>query len=110
MARTAKVVAALSGKGLTSALVTTLLNMTQSDLVYKGNFAAILETQSLSKEDLRNKIGTHIASTNSIFIQSGSRLIPINRNFLKQRGEVADFVKNINGVIFLEPIEIIEYR
>lgn len=105
-----KVIAQLDGGGLTPQIADKVMQILGSTFVFKGKRSAIHDASGLDVNGFKNWITQNTAKGLNVYIRAKSTLIPISRDFMEERQEVADFVKKASGTIFLEKVEIIAYR
>ena len=100
----------LTGAKIDSKVADHIREVVAGDLVFKGSRSALYDGSKLSSDELLAWVGENTDRGKSVFFQKDGTLIPISRNFLTERKEVADFVKNLSGQLFKERVEILAIK
>ena len=110
IAKKGAVLMQLTGAKIDSKVADHIREVVAGDLVFKGSRSALYDGSKLSSDELLAWVGENTDRGKSVFFQKDGTLIPISRNFLTERKEVADFVKNLSGQLFKERVEILSFQ
>lgn len=105
-----KVVSELRGEGLTAKIADKFLDIFGHSFVFKGNRTLIQDVSHLDLDGFKQWITQNTDKGKKVYIRAKSTFVPISRDFMDQREEVAAFVKKASGTIFLDKVEIIAYK
>ena len=105
-----KVVCQFGGSGFSAQNADKLMNILGHSFVFKGNRAALQDVSSLSLDGFKDWIAKKTGEGKNVYIRAKATFVPISRDFMNERKEVAEFVKKASGSIFLEKVEIIAFK
>lgn len=105
-----KITAQIDGGEVKPEVADKVMQILGSTFVFKGNRSAIYDASGLDVHGFKNWIGQNTAKGRNVYIRAKASLVPVSRDFMEERQEVADFVKKSSGTIFLEKVEIIAYQ
>lgn len=105
-----KVVCQFGGSGFSPQIADKLMNVLNHSFVFKGNRSAIQDVSALSMDGFKEWISKKTDEGKNVYIRSKATFIPVSRDFMNERQEVAEFVKKASGTIFLDKVEIIAFK
>lgn len=105
-----KVLAQFGGVGITAPVADKLMSIMGHSFVFKGNRSVIQDVSGLDLEAFKQWIAKQTSAGKNVYIRAKSNFIPVSRNFMNERGEVAEFVKKASGTIFLDKVLIIAFK
>lgn len=80
------------------------------DLVFKGSRAALYDMRGKTQTALVDWVGALLDKGKVLYILKKNKLYPVSRDFIKTNNEVAQFIDTQARAIFLEKVEILDYR
>jgi hypothetical protein len=104
------VVAQLRGPALTKPVASKMLDTLQGDFVFKGPRSALHDTRGQAQGALVDWIGALLDKGKVLYILKRNKLYPVSRDFIKTNNEVAQFIDSQAKAIFLEKVQILDYR
>jgi hypothetical protein len=110
IAKTGKVIMQLAGSGFTAKLADKMLKISGGDFVFKGSKSALYDASSYSPDALKDWVSKSVSSGRKVYVQRGGNLLPISKDFLEERREVAVFIKNVSTQLLTEKVEIIAIK
>lgn len=110
VARGGKVVMELAGPGFTAAEADRILGIIGGDFVFKGPRKALYDATSMSVDQLKEWVRKSASTGNKVFVQKSGVLVPVSKDFLEERREVAVFVKSVASQVLTEKVEVIAYK
>jgi hypothetical protein len=105
-----KAVAQFSGSGFTPTIYDNIMKTMGYSMVYKGSSKALYDASKLNPEQFQNWISENTSEGKKVYIPMRGNLVPISRDFMSQRTEVAEFVQRSSKTLVTEKIEIITYQ
>lgn len=108
--RNQAVIAQLRGSAMDQATIETLLPLLGGNFVFKGPRSALYDMRGTSQTALLDWIGALLDKGKVLYILKRNKLYPVSRDFIKTNNEVAKFIDSQAKAIFLEKVEILDYR
>lgn len=105
-----KIVCQFGGSGFSPQIADKLMNILGHAFVFKGRRSAIQDVSALSLDAFKDWISKKTDEGKNVYIRAKATFVPVSRDFMNERKEVAEFVKKASGAIFLEKVEIIAFR
>ena len=90
--------------------IETLLPLLDGNFVFKGPRSALYDMRGTSQTALLDWIGALLDKGKVLYILKRNKLYPVSRDFIKTNNEVAKFIDSQAKAIFLEKVEILDYR
>jgi hypothetical protein len=100
----------LAGSGFTAKSADRMLKITGGDFVYKGSKSALYDASAYSADELKEWVSKSESSGRKVYVQRSGHLLPISKDFLEERREVAAFIKTVASQIFTEKVDIIAVK
>lgn len=91
-------------------LIKQIMSLLDGRLAFSGKSSAFSENHDSSPNGLVHKVGSLLEKGQVIYVLKRNKLYPVNRDFIKNYGEVAKFVDKQARAIFLDDVEIIATR
>ncbi len=110
IAKDGKIIMQLAGSGFTAKAADAMLKLTGGDFVYKGPRSALYDATSYTADQLKDWVSKSVDGGRKVYVHRLGNLLPISKDFLEERREVAVFVKNVASQLFTEKVEIIAFR
>ncbi len=110
VAKSGKVIAQLSGSGFNAAASDKVMGYLSGEIVFKGARNSLYDATSLSADQLKEWISKNTQQGRSVYVHRTGTLLPISRDFLEERREVAAFIKTVASQMFIDKVEIIAYK
>jgi hypothetical protein len=110
IAKGGKVIMQLAGPGFTAKTADAMLKLTGGDFVYKGPRSALYDATSYSADQLKDWVSKSVDGGRKVYVHRLGNLLPISKDFLEERREVAVFVKTVASQLFTEKVDIIAFR
>jgi hypothetical protein len=104
------ITAQLFGSGVNDDSINKIMTSLGGDFVFKGARAALNDSRGKSQADLLQWIGSLLDKGKVLYIMKRNKLYPVSRDFIKTNSEVAQFIDSQAKAIFLEKVEILDYR
>jgi hypothetical protein len=76
-------------------------------VVYKGQQNAIMNTKGMSIEEFKEWVVKNTSEGRDVYVRMNGKLVPISRDFLTSREEVADFVRTTATTVYLDDVDIV---
>lgn len=105
-----KVVAEFSGAAFTPQIIDSIMKTMGYSMVYKGSRKAIYDASGLNPEKFQSWIFDNTSEGKKVYMPMRGNLVPVSRDFMSQRSEVAEFVQRSSKTLVTEKIEIITYQ
>ena len=108
--RNQAVIAQLRGSAMDQHTIETLLPLLDGNFVFKGPRSALYDMRGTSQTALLDWIGALLDKGKVLYILKRNKLYPVSRDFIKTNSEVAKFIDSQAKAVFLEKVEILDYR
>lgn len=110
IAKAGKVIMQLAGSGFTAKTADRMLKLTGGDFIYRGPKDALYDASSYSADELKDWVSKSVADGRKVYVHRAGNLLPISKDFLEERKEVAAFVKTVSTQLFTQKVDIIAFR
>jgi hypothetical protein len=80
------------------------------EFVFKGSKAALYDMRGQTQTALVDWVGALLDKGKVLYILKKNKLYPVSRDFIKTNNEVAKFIDTQARAIFLERVDILDYR
>jgi hypothetical protein len=110
VAKAGKVIMQIAGSGFDAESANKIRSLVNGDLVFKGSRSSLYDASALSIDELKDWVSKNTVQGKTVFINKSGRLLPINRDFLEERREVAAFVKSLSNQLFTQEVEIVAFK
>jgi hypothetical protein len=110
VSKSGKVIAQLSGSGFSASAADKIMGYLGGEMVFKGARNSLYDATSLSADQLKEWISKSTQQGRSVYVHRTGTLLPISRDFLEERREVAAFIKTVASQMFIDKVEIIAYK
>lgn len=79
-------------------------------LVFKGSRSAFYDTSGKTKGAVVDLVGALLDKGKVLYILKRNKIYPVSRDFIKTNKEVGKFIDTQAKAVFLEKVEIVDYR
>jgi hypothetical protein len=110
VAKSGKVIAQLSGSGFNAAASDKVMGYLSGEIVFKGTRNSLYDATALTADQLKEWISKSTQQGRSVYVHRTGTLLPISRDFLEERREVAAFIKTVASQMFVDKVEVIAYK
>ncbi len=110
IAKSGKIVMQLAGAGFNATAADQMMSLVGGDFVFKGSRSSLYDATQLSVDQLKEWVAKSAQQGKKVYVHRSGTLLPISRDFLEERREVAAFVKAVASQLFVEKVEIIAFK
>lgn len=110
VAKDGKIIMQLSGSGFNASAADQILAFSGADFVFKGPRSSLYDATQMGTDELKEWVSKRSQQGKKVYLPRSGTLLPISRDFLEERREVAAFVKAVASQLFVEKVEIIAFK
>jgi len=110
IAKSGKIVMQLAGAGFNATAADQILSIVGGDFVFKGARSSLYDATQLNVDQLIEWVSNSAQQGKKVYVHRSGTLLPISRDFLEERREVAAFVKAVASQLIVEKVEIIAFK
>jgi hypothetical protein len=105
-----EVIAELKGAGVDSGVVSKVMDLLGGEFAFRGTRSALYDTRGKTQGALVDMVDALLDKGKVLYILKRNKIYPVSRDFIQTNNEVAKFIDSQAKAIFLEKVEILEYR
>ena len=77
---------------------------------FRGSRSALYDTKGQTQQGLVDMVDALLDNGKILYILKTKKVFPVSRDFIKNNKEVGQFIDSQANAIFLEKVEILDYR
>ncbi len=110
IAKSGRIIMQLAGPGFSPTQADQMMAFLGGDFVFKGSRSSLYDATQMSVDQLKSWVANNTQQGKKVYVHRSGSLLPISRDFLEERREVAAFVKSVASQLFVEKVEVIAFK